>query len=532
LEPRAERGFVRKGAKKDVNLWTHPGLGIDIYDAVPSNVLTDKEGVLHFIDVDVIPVNGTWADVLDRIKAAKEAAAAKEAKKRASSRPPLANLTLGELEHLQSASPQFFPPGGVSIGLSAATDSGELPGVKALTLRARGGDKQAASLLHYIAKDSLNYLTSGMTGVRVETDDVLGVYGGSQEPALNLQVRFNEATDRREMLAVLARFAENFNQHQVHVSQESESVTLGQTFDDGSFGTVVYEWEVNDVADALSKVQDAGLDGVTVSGNTLTTYYARDPNDQQRIDAFLNATRRFKTLLGDSGRAISERTRRLWIYGQGEAAIEYGRIRGDLRPGPARAENRTAQRLAAAHKGAGVNVTSQARTLTPRQQALQTRIAGTYGAMRDNALDDPTVRQAYEELVEELVEQFDALPVKVTTKPWTEEDREPYKNSREMRDDVLGRNHLWVLRTDGKSFGPERNEKGKKTGRSVHMCRTELAAWTRFVFFVQCRDQHALSVRKALPCDVSAGKGADAGGTFADLAEFVRGGCVWWVRWR
>ena len=47
-------GFVRKGARKDVNLWTHPALGVDIYDAVPANVLMDEEGNLQWIDVDVI----------------------------------------------------------------------------------------------------------------------------------------------------------------------------------------------------------------------------------------------------------------------------------------------------------------------------------------------------------------------------------------------------------------------------------------------------------------------------------------------
>lgn len=49
-----ERGFVPKEARKDVNIWTHIKGVVDVYDAVPSNVLRDERGKLHYIDVDVI----------------------------------------------------------------------------------------------------------------------------------------------------------------------------------------------------------------------------------------------------------------------------------------------------------------------------------------------------------------------------------------------------------------------------------------------------------------------------------------------
>lgn len=49
------RGFTKKEARKDANIWTHKKLGMDIYDAVPKNVLVDENGVFHWIDVDLIP---------------------------------------------------------------------------------------------------------------------------------------------------------------------------------------------------------------------------------------------------------------------------------------------------------------------------------------------------------------------------------------------------------------------------------------------------------------------------------------------
>ena len=56
-------GFTKKEARKDVNLWTHRKLGLDLYDAVPSNVLVDEDGVFHWIDVDLI-AKRPLADIL------------------------------------------------------------------------------------------------------------------------------------------------------------------------------------------------------------------------------------------------------------------------------------------------------------------------------------------------------------------------------------------------------------------------------------------------------------------------------------
>ena len=48
-------GFTRKEARKDVGIWEHKKLGVDVYDAVPNNVKRSVDGNIYVIDVDVIP---------------------------------------------------------------------------------------------------------------------------------------------------------------------------------------------------------------------------------------------------------------------------------------------------------------------------------------------------------------------------------------------------------------------------------------------------------------------------------------------
>ena len=69
-----------------------------------------------------------------------------------------------------------------------------------------------------------------------------------------------------------------------------------------------------------------------------------------------------------------------------------------------------------------------------------------------NALDDPVVMKAYQELAEELLSQYDAMPIKVEV--WNKKG-EPYagkKMSEKMRKDVLFNNHLYIFKTE-EGFG-------------------------------------------------------------------------------
>ena len=64
--------------------------------------------------------------------------------------------------------------------------------------------------------------------------------------------------------------------------------------------------------------------------------------------------------------------------------------------------------------------------------------------MSDNALDErPLVREAYAELAAEIERQYSYLPVRIEL--WTDENSQPYENSKAMQRDVMENNHTWTI---------------------------------------------------------------------------------------
>ena len=62
--------------------------------------------------------------------------------------------------------------------------------------------------------------------------------------------------------------------------------------------------------------------------------------------------------------------------------------------------------------------------------------------MGDNELGNPIVRKSYNELSNEILDQYLAMPIKVEV---FKGKGEPYKNSKAMRDDILKNNRLKIL---------------------------------------------------------------------------------------
>lgn len=331
------------------------------------------------------------------------------------------------------------------LGLSAATYS--IDGIRKLTQEAEAGDLESAQMLRNMARDSLTHLTKGIESAEVVANDATGLYGGSVEPSLGVSLNF-DTKNRGKILTVIKQFAQNFNQEQVHLRQPSDD-PVGTSYDDGSFVTPVYEWEaknltnkeINDIA------QKSGLAGFTVANGKLKAYYAGNPHDLEAFQQFQTATIKASDFLGGNASTID----RLWIYGRGQNAIPFEEIDGDIHSEKVGASV-TAGRIASRLAKRSVVPVQQAEKITPEQAALQTKISDEYEKLRLNALDDLKVRKAYDELAHELVEQYDSLPVKVEV---LSGQGEPYKNSGEMRRDVLDRNHLYIFGTDPKTFGPE-----------------------------------------------------------------------------
>ena len=327
--------------------------------------------------------------------------------------------------------------------LSAAT--GTIPGIDKLTKEAVAGDESAARLVNDIARDAIDHLIGGIPSVRITYSPAIGMYGGSLEPSLGLEVGFDLA-HRDQVLAGLAKFASNYNQEQIHVLQSDGGVS-GETHDDGSYNTLVVAWKRGEYShnDLHRIASEAGLFGFTVADDRVEAYFVGDPSNADEIKTFEQAANRASKSLERLKQAVS----RLWVYGNG--AIPYSSIEGAVSPQAAGSSN-TARRIAARLAGREVTPVNPAARVTKQQAELQTRISDAYEAMRLNALDDPMVRRAYTELADELLEQFDALPVKVEI---LSGQGEPYKSSKEMRNDVLTNNHLFIFGTDAATFGPE-----------------------------------------------------------------------------
>jgi hypothetical protein len=342
----------------------------------------------------------------------------------------------------------------MKVSLSAATT--KIPGIDALNKAAGKGDTLAHQLLQDVALDNLKHLLAD-TSARVAADRATGLYAGEAEPSLAMTVTFTD-NDRATVLAALAKFADNFNQEQVHVRQATKA-RMGTKFDDGSYATPVYRWELQSAMSRkeVQKVIDkSGLYGMTFGDDFVEAYYVGDPNDEQAVERFEQGAQRVAQSLGKNGGAVGREVARLWPYGHGEGTIGFDRIRGDVAAGPA-LRSVTAQRVAAYLNRDGdqpgkVKTFDQAKEVTAEQAAKQRAIADAYESLPDNDLKNPRVKRAYTELGKELIRQYKALPVKVELR---EGDGEPYKSSADMRADVAGNNHLFIYGTTPETFGPK-----------------------------------------------------------------------------
>ena len=83
---------------------------------------------------------------------------------------------------------------------------------------------QAARLLQDAAYDALKHLLAG-TSAKIKRQNATGLYGGEVEPSLGVTLTFGDS-DRAKVLAALARFADNFNQQQIHVRRATSAMPV------------------------------------------------------------------------------------------------------------------------------------------------------------------------------------------------------------------------------------------------------------------------------------------------------------------
>ena len=345
------------------------------------------------------------------------------------------------------------PVNQIAVNLSAAT--GSIQGLQDLQDAANTGDIEAQQVLQDVASDSLAYLLSGVPGVRILSTPAQGLYFGDLEPSVGLDVGFAEE-GRKDTLSALAKFADNFNQEQIHVRTTPDPDTdVSFVYPDGSFNTASVRFNLREPMsreEVEQIITSSGLAGMTVTDTYLDAYYVGDPSDAAAVQQFKQAADRAAQSLEGRTSGVDPAIQRLWAYGEGYGATNpYSDIRGPLRPPDAEEGNRTSWRIAQRLRGRPFIPVPPQQSLTPEQRDLQSDIADAFDEMPVNDLGNPQVRKAYNELARELNSQYRALPIKVEV--W-EGEGEPYANSDAMRKDVRENNHLYIYGTEEATFGP------------------------------------------------------------------------------
>tara|TARA_X000001388_G_scaffold35986_2_gene25460 strand:- start:4111 stop:11997 length:7887 start_codon:yes stop_codon:yes gene_type:complete len=355
---------------------------------------------------------------------------------------------------------RLFDKTKTNIVLNISTATPSIPGLKSLQENANQGDKEAEILLQSVAIDSMKYLTRAIKSANVTFDRAVGMYGGDYEPSIGVNVEFRQK-DTAPVLAAVAQFAENFNQEQAHVRSDSQNNRKVFVYPDNSYNTTVYRFDLKEPltrSEIEEVVEKSGLFGFTATDTYLEAYYFNldgDPkNDTRGVDEFIKGATRARGLLRGKTTGIDIRVERLRAYGNGAGATApYGSIKGKL-PAKAKEElaNPSAQRIATYIAGREIKPAQMVDEVSQSQKILQREIANSYIEMGDNELGNPIVRKSYNELSNEILDQYLAMPIKVEV---FKGKGEPYKNSKAMRDDILKNNRLKILATSIDDFGPK-----------------------------------------------------------------------------
>ena len=367
------------------------------------------------------------------------------------------------------------PAGGRrSFGLTLSASTGTIPGMARLqgiidNPNSTQEEKDAAArTLNDVAFESLSTLVADVDGVSVERVDATGLYGGAVEPSLLVTLTIESDAAFEQARAVMVRFADNFNQEQVHLREDTTG-ELGQVHEDGSFNTVTYQIELDRLltrSEIDTIISDSGLFGLTVFTNahgnhTLEFYYYGDPTSTDAIEQFVqSAELAGRSASSITGSRVTNRRKisRAWFYSgpdthQPGVTIPYADVTSELHTRQRKEPNAVTNAIARSLNRDARGFDQQ--DITPEQRALQNEIANAYDELPLYDLDNPLVRRAYEELAAEVLEQYKAMPLKRVE--LLTGQGEPYANSAEMRDDVRLNNRIKVYATTPDSFGSDPN---------------------------------------------------------------------------
>ncbi|MEI7688078.1 MAG: hypothetical protein WCL32_23980, partial [Planctomycetota bacterium] len=133
---------------------------------------------------------------------------------------------------------------------------------------------------------------------------------------------------------------------QVHIRGDVDRGTkAGHIYPDRSFNTPVLKFSLDrplSQKDTQKIIDKFGLPGLTIGPESFEVYYAEDPRDRGKLDKFRESIKRLQSSQGNVREAVRG-THRLWMYGQGDGAIPYEEVEGELRTGSTK-QNPSARR--------------------------------------------------------------------------------------------------------------------------------------------------------------------------------------------
>ena len=342
--------------------------------------------------------------------------------------------------------------------------------------------------VHRLNDIAVRHAMSDLPGVAARLEPVVGRFQGPtdaaafQEPASRVTVTFKKESDLGAIRARMADLAELWDQDEFHEISQAPTTGVtefGTTLPDGSTVQPSYAIETGDLSPEVvgEAALAAGVAGMSVAEGRVYLY-----NVGPDYEEFLYAVRAFTKNI-DLRRGVQSQSQ-----GSGIALRRYGResnvSEGNIGyndasvrdPAEAGSLNRLRTDLARKipelvkriFKAPEARSFFTAKDVTPRQIALQSRIADAFEAMPDNDLGNPLVRRAYEELNKDLASQWDVLTsgpdgLRFTFENYFRQDPltgeriggDLYRSSKDAVRDLRERRTLRVLKTDPGAFGPE-----------------------------------------------------------------------------
>lgn len=190
--------------------------------------------------------------------------------------------------------------------------------------------KEYNSKVLEFGKNWLEDKFEGKTNISFEVNDAIGLFGGWEEPTMDMSASFDEE-DQKDVFSSIIDFAEDFKQSNIHISKEltslPEGASLGEINPDGStyqmdfnisFKKSLTKEQINDLVDMFNK---NNLPGFTLNekNDGINFYNITTEGEKGYEDFIRNSTELIKKIESfENFGNVTQGFRQLWNWGNTE----------------------------------------------------------------------------------------------------------------------------------------------------------------------------------------------------------------------